>query len=142
MQRLSTDETISQQDWASILQAKEAINKVIEQQRSQGLVKGSLGADIELFADQNLYDSLAKLGDELRFVTITSKALLRPLADSGEIQDSMLEGLKVAVKQSDATKCVRCWHFIDDVGSNSEHPDVCGRCIDNINGHSETRAHA
>ena len=142
LQRLSTDETISQQDWASILQAKEAINKVIEQQRSQGLVKGSLGADIELFADQNLYDSLAKLGDELRFVTITSKALLRPLADSGEIQDSMLEGLKVAVKQSDATKCVRCWHFIDDVGSNSEHPDVCGRCIDNINGHSETRAHA
>ena len=142
LQRLGTDEVISKQDWEAILQAKEAINKVIEEQRSQGLIKGSLGADIELFADQDLHASLAKLGDELRFVTITSKAALRPLAEAGETQDSMLEGLKVAVKRSDARKCVRCWHFIDDVGSNPEHPDVCGRCIDNISGQDEARAHA
>ena len=142
LQRLGTDEVISKQDWAAILQAKEAINKVIEEQRNQGLIKGSLGADIELFADQDLHASLAKLGDELRFVTITSKAALRPLVEAGETQDSMLEGLKVAVKRSDARKCVRCWHFIDDVGSNPEHPDVCGRCIDNISGQGEARAHA
>ena len=142
LQRLGTDEVISKQDWAAILQAKEAINKVIEEQRNQGLIKGSLGADIELFADQDLHASLAKLGDELRFVTITSKAALRPLVEAGETQDSMLEGLKAAVKRSDARKCVRCWHFIDDVGSNPEHPDVCGRCIDNISGQGEARAHA
>ena len=142
LQRLGTDEVISKQDWAAILQAKEAINKVIEEQRNQGLIKGSLGADIELFADQDLHASLAKLGDELRFVTITSKAALRPLVEAGETQDSMLEGLKVAVQRSDARKCVRCWHFIDDVGSNPEHPDVCGRCIDNISGQGEARAHA
>jgi isoleucyl-tRNA synthetase len=142
LQRLGADEMISKQDWAAILQAKEAINKVIEEQRNQGLIKGSLGADIELFADQDLHASLAKLGDELRFVTITSKAALRPLVEGGETQDSMLEGLKVAVKRSDARKCVRCWHFIDDVGSNLEHPDVCGRCIDNISGQGEARAHA
>jgi isoleucyl-tRNA synthetase len=142
LQRLGAEETISQQDWALILQAKEAINKVIEEQRNQGLVKGSLGADIELFADQDLYNSLAKLGDELRFVTITSKALLRLEAEAGEAEDSMLEGLKIAVKHSDATKCVRCWHFIDDVGSNPDHPEVCGRCIDNIEGQGEVRAYA
>ncbi len=140
--RLSADETISKQDWAAILQAKEAINKVIEEQRNQGLVKGSLGADIEVFADQALHSSLTKLGEELRFVTITSSAVLSPLAEAGDTQDSVLEGLKVAVKHSDASKCVRCWHFISDVGSDAQHPEVCSRCINNISGRGEVRAHA
>ena len=142
LQRLTADESISKQDWAAISLAKEAINKVIEEQRNQGLVKGSLGADIQLFADQKLHASLAKLGDELRFVTITSKAALLPLVDAGDLQDSMLEGLKVAVTHSEASKCVRCWHFIADVGSNEQHPEVCARCIDNISGQGEARAHA
>jgi len=140
--RLSSKEGISKDDWASILLAKEAINKVIEEQRKEGLIKGSLGADIAVYADQALHKTLAKLGDELRFVTITSKAVLSPLSDVGDLPESSLSGLRVAVSHSTATKCVRCWHFIEDVGDQEDHPEVCGRCIDNISGVGETRAHA
>ena len=124
------------------MQAKEAINKVIEDQRSQGNVKGSLEADIQLFADATLTQSLAKLGEELRFVTITSKATLSDLDGGETAEDSAMQGLKVALQRSAADKCVRCWHFIDDVGANADHPEVCGRCISNISGQAEVRLHA
>lgn len=140
--RLTREEAISNDDWASILLAKEAINKVIEDQRKEGTIKGSLGAEIAVYADQALYETLAKLGDELRFVTITSKAVLSPLADAPGLQESPLGGLSVAVSHSTATKCVRCWHFIEDVGSQADHSEVCGRCISNISGAGETRSHA
>jgi len=142
LQRLGDSEVISKQDWAIILQAKEAINKVIEDQRNLGNVKGSLEADIQVFADAALAESLAKLGDELRFVTITSRASLSGLDGSNGAEDSAMEGLKVALQRSAADKCVRCWHFIDDVGSNTDHPEVCGRCISNISGQAEARLYA
>jgi isoleucyl-tRNA synthetase len=142
LQRLAADETITQKDWAAILQAKEAINKVIEEQRSQGVIKGSLGADIEVSAGRELHASLAKLGDELRFVTITSKAILMPLPSSDATENTLLDGLQVVVRHSAASKCVRCWHFIDDVGSHEQHPEVCGRCVSNISGEGEGRAYA
>ena len=142
LQRLGDNEVISKGDWAVILQAKEAINKVIEDQRNQGNVKGSLEADIKVFANAELMESLAKLGDELRFVTITSKATLSSLADGDDAEQSSMEGLKVSLQRSVANKCVRCWHFIDDVGSNEQHPEVCGRCITNISGAGEARYYA
>jgi isoleucyl-tRNA synthetase len=76
-------------------------------------------------------------------VTITSKAELAGLADApSEAADSQFEGLKVLVEKSTGDKCVRCWHYIDDVGSNDKHPSVCGRCIENIDGQGETRHYA
>ena len=140
--RLTDADVISQADWAAILQAKEAINKVIEDQRNQGVVKGSLGADIQLYAVPELYQSLAKLGDELRFVTITSKATLLSLEEGGDANESMLEGLKVGVQRSSAEKCVRCWHFIEDVGADAEHPEICGRCVTNLSDTGESRRYA
>jgi isoleucyl-tRNA synthetase len=142
LQRLGDDELISASDWESILLAKEAINKEIEEQRKHGLIKGSLGADVSLFAEPELFKSLAKLNDELRFVTITSKAVLLPMSDAKSIAESSLNGLRVSLERSSAEKCVRCWHFIADVGSNLDHPEVCGRCIGNISGQGEVRAHA
>jgi len=76
-------------------------------------------------------------------VTITSKAELADLANApSEAADSQFEGLKVLVEKSIGDKCVRCWHYIDDVGSNEEHPSVCGRCITNIAGQGEARHYA
>ena len=95
-----------------------------------------------MFADEALTKSLAKLGDELRFVTITSKATLLPLSQAADSEDSLMDGLKVSLKRSSADKCVRCWHFIDDVGSNADHPEVCGRCVSNISGQNEARHYA
>jgi len=89
---------------------------------------------------------LAALGEELRFVLITSEASIK---DIGEADDRCIEAsidsghtIKIKVTASEATKCVRCWHHRKDVGSHSEHPELCGRCIENVDGDGEHRLFA
>ena len=139
--KFSQQPTITGADWELILEAKEAVNKVLEEQRAQGTVKGSLEADVALYAEAKLHSALAKLEGELRFVTITSTASLAPLDDSTG-SSSPLAGLRVDVSHSAAAKCARCWHCRSDVGSQPSHPELCGRCVDNIEGAGEQRQYA
>jgi isoleucyl-tRNA synthetase len=142
LDRMAEQENFSEEDWTSILLVKEAVNKVIEEQRNQSIIKGSLSAEIKLYADTALLETLSKLGDELRFVTITSKADLFPLEDGAGANVTNMPGLRVSLTQSPFKKCVRCWHFIDNVGTNFVHPNICNRCIDNISGKGEIRRYA
>jgi isoleucyl-tRNA synthetase len=140
--QLKAETSIQRADWDAIMEAKEAINKMLETSRSEGLIKGSLDAEIVLYADDHFMQALEKLGDELRFVTITSTASLLPMAQSGDAPKSSLTGLNVAIRRSEATKCIRCWHYMGDVGSVEAHPELCARCVDNVAGTGEIRSYA
>ena len=74
---------------------------------------------------------LARLGDDLKFVFITSQASAKL---GGE--------LKVTVTPSAAAKCERCWHYRSDVGADANHAGICARCISNLYGAGETRTFA
>ena len=115
------------------------MNKVLETQRANGVIGGALGAEVTLFADDDLRAVLQKLGDELRFVLITSTAQVRPLDEATEAELTDVEGLKVAVEKSSYDKCERCWHHRADVGSVAQHPTLCARCVDNVDGQGEER---
>jgi isoleucyl-tRNA synthetase len=84
-------------------------------------VGASLQATLAIAAGADDAALLRSLGDDLKFVTITSTA-------------TVVEGteLAVSVTPSTATKCERCWHYSDDVGHHAEHPTVCGRCVSNL----------
>lgn len=131
-------------DWRRIQAMKEAVNQAIEAARNEGRVKGSLSAEVTLYCDPDLYASLAALGDELRFITITSEARLasaesRP-ADAAA--DPACDGLWVSVSATEAEKCERCWHHRPDVGQHAAHPTLCVRCVDNVEGAGEVRTFA
>jgi isoleucyl-tRNA synthetase len=129
--------------WDKVQDAKQAVNKAIEGARAAKLIKGSLSAEVVLFVDAEQNALLQRLGDELRFVTITSAAVLKPLAEApAELEDTSVAGLKVQVLASDHAKCARCWHHQPDVGSHAEHPELCGRCITNVEGDGEVRHYA
>src|SRR5690606_9293551 len=138
--RLPADAAIGAADWALIAEVKEAVNKVIEDARNAGTIKGALQAEVSLHAEPAIAGVLAKLGEELRVVTITSAA--RVARDGAGGVPSLLKGLRVGLVTSSEPKCVRCWHFRADVGSHGEHPDLCGRCVDNVEGRGETRRFA
>ena len=99
-----------------------------------------------------MQDSLAKLGEELRFVLITSNATLKPISDAPantvtteSPTDSNTEesaDLVVNIVAATGTKCVRCWHIRDDIGTDSEHPELCARCVTNVTGLGEVRHYA
>jgi len=126
--------------WQQIMAVKTAVNKEIENQRNNKVVGGSLQAEVTLYAQGNLQEALNKLGDELRFVLITSKADILPFDQApSEAVATELTDLKLVVKKSDNQKCERCWHYVADVGQHAEHPDLCGRCITNVYGDGEQR---
>ena len=107
---------------------RDVANKEIEAVRSAGQLGSSLQANLRVGADAVDHALLASLGDDLRFVTITSQATLAP-ADT----------LTVTVAPSTSTKCERCWHYRDDVGIDPAHPTICGRCTSNLYGDGEHR---
>ncbi|MDY6798174.1 MAG: isoleucine--tRNA ligase [Pseudomonadota bacterium] len=128
--------------WRRIYDVKEAVNKRLEDARGRGDIKGSLTAEVTLYCEGTLAEDLKHLGEELRFVLITSEAEVRPLAEAGDAEGTELEGLKVRVTRSGNTKCERCWHHRPDVGQNDQYSDLCGRCVTNIEGPGETRTYA
>src|SRR5690606_22883525 len=100
-----------------------AVNKELENQRAAKTIGGNLQAEVTLFVEEKLGAELAKLGDELRFVLITSTATLAPLAEApADAVDTEVTGLKLRVIKSAHAKCARCWHHRADVGINPAHP--------------------
>ncbi len=132
------------QFWSQVMEAKHAVNKRIEEERKAGKVKGSLTTSVNLYCEGGLFDVLTSLGDELRFVLISSEATVLSLAGEGHEQalPSELEGLLVSVMPNPNQKCERCWHHRPEVGSIAAHPSLCHRCVENIEGDGEKRTFA
>tara|TARA_R110002072_G_scaffold101568_1_gene223648 strand:+ start:6989 stop:9829 length:2841 start_codon:yes stop_codon:yes gene_type:complete len=144
LEALNDDDQKGRAFWLEILAVKNAVNKRIEEERNAGNIKGGLATEVSLYCGDDLYDALLSLGDELRFVLITSGANVLPVsaAEDTNASPSDLEGLLLEVHASDNAKCDRCWHHREDVGQHAAHPDLCGRCIENIEGDGEQRVFA
>jgi isoleucyl-tRNA synthetase len=119
--------------WARVREIRDEANRQIEVLRSQGLLGSSLQADLTLAVKDDDLVLLRGLGDDLKFVFITSTAQVVELAADSE------ESLRVQARPSSATKCDRCWHWRDDVGADAAHPTICGRCVSNLFGAGESR---
>ncbi|NDD24401.1 MAG: isoleucine--tRNA ligase, partial [Betaproteobacteria bacterium] len=117
--------------WARIREIRDQVNKDIEALRADGKVGASLQAAVTLQAGPEDHALLASLGQDVKFVFITSQLNL-------VAGDSLMA--KVAV--SEDTKCDRCWHYAPDVGVNPAHPTLCGRCDSNLHGEGEKRLFA
>ncbi|MBD9400002.1 isoleucine--tRNA ligase [Pseudomonas sp. PDM11] len=129
--------------WERVMSVKGAVNKELENLRASKAIGASLQAEVTLFGDDALRNDLAKLGDELRFALITSAAATAPLSDApADAVVTEVEGLKLKIVKSAHAKCGRCWHLRADVGTHAKHPELCGRCISNIEGSGEVRHHA
>jgi len=137
------DAEASRERWAKIQAVRSEVSKQLEALRKEGVIGSSLEADVTLYADDALVSVLQGLGDELRFVTLTSSASLSSMADkSADAVATELEGLALLAAKSAAEKCPRCWHHRSDVGANAEHPELCGRCVENVAGEGEERRYA
>ena len=114
--------------WSQVRAVRETVNKEIEAVRTAGAVGASLQATVAITAPPADFEVLASLGDDLKFVLITSAATL-----------AVGDALAITVTPSAAVKCERCWHYRDDVGANPAHPTICGRCDSNLHGDGEHR---
>ncbi|WP_445114534.1 isoleucine--tRNA ligase [Acinetobacter sp. WZC-1] len=136
----ATANLISEADWQTLIQIKSAVNKQIEAARNAKVIGSNLSAKVELWAHADLQKVLSQLGDELRFVLITSQAEVYDYAEQGEATE--LDGLRVRISAAAGEKCVRCWHVLPDVNTHAGYPGLCGRCIINVTGSGEVRKYA
>lgn len=129
--------------WQQVMEVRDAVNKALEQQRATGKIGAPLEAEIILYCSKDLEQALLQLKDELRFVLITSGATVQPLSHAPDTAlETGLAGLKLIINVVDYPKCVRCWHRRADIGSHKEHPELCGRCVENVAGAGEERQFA
>lgn len=141
---LNDNDTLSAAEWDTIIEIRVAVARQLEALRVAGDIGSSLDANVTLYCDGPLQNTLARLGDELRFVLITSEAHLADTADKGDAQAAETEHhtLWIDARTSGHAKCDRCWHHRADVGAHSVHPTLCGRCVSNVDGDGEQRRFA
>ncbi|WP_349432013.1 isoleucine--tRNA ligase [Methylomarinum sp. Ch1-1] len=140
MFEMDQDAAVSRDTWDKVMAVRTVVSKEVEQLRSQGAIGASLNAEVALYCNEGYASALNQLDGELHFVFITSAA--RVFADQECPDDAVqtdLEGVKLKVTASQHAKCVRCWHQREDVGADAEHPELCGRCVENIAGDGEVR---
>lgn len=139
----NADTELGEGYWETLIGVRDAVNRELENQRSRGALRGGLDAEVTLYCQDDLAATLEKLGEELRFVLITSGAEVVPLAEApAEAAATDLAGLALQVRPSKHEKCERCWHRRADVGADIRHPTLCGRCVLNVEGEGEQRRFA
>jgi isoleucyl-tRNA synthetase len=118
---------------------RETVGPRLEALRRDKAIGSSLAAEVTLQADGAVRDDLEAIGDELRFLLLTSEARLGPVDPAGEAVRIDGGSLHASVVPSEQPKCVRCWHHRADVGKNPDHPEICLRCVENVVGEGEER---
>jgi len=119
---------IKDSDWKRIFEIKDLVNQSIEGLRNENKLKGSLDANVIISANKEDKAILDKLGDELHFVFISSKASVK-----------VGETLEISIDHINEEKCTRCWHKDSSVGESQSHPEICSRCEENIDSDGEVR---
>jgi isoleucyl-tRNA synthetase len=130
-------------DWDVVLRVRSGVMRELEKLRNAGAIGAPLDAEVDVYCAPHLLQVLQSFGEELRFVFITSAARVhradsRP-AEAAPAEEGNDDLAWIVARPSAAKKCVRCWHKREDVGSNAEHPELCGRCVTNVAGPGEQR---
>lgn len=130
LEPLPADAPLTAADFDQLLALREQVSKVLEPMRANGAIGAALEAEITVAADADTAARWQPLADELRFLLISGDVQVRP-ATTDEVF--------VSAQPTEKTKCVRCWHYRADVGTVAAHPELCGRCVTNIDGAGEDR---
>jgi len=141
--KLDNNAALNREFWQKVMTVRAAVGKELEKSRAKGDIGSSLNAELELYCNADFLDTLSQLSDELRFIFIASNATV--MAEQSAPEEAIqteIEGVKLKVVVSEHEKCVRCWHQRPDVGQHAEHPELCGRCVENVAGEGEQRQYA
>ncbi len=161
---LPTDFVLNEERWNTLFKIRNTAMQLMELMRANKLIGASLDARVEVFVNKTVLEAFASVESEIRFLSITSDFAFRDesLAPSAgglltvngvdvQVDDlanpriyqksvpDILDHLWVVVSVAESPKCIRCWHHREDVGSHPDHPEICGRCVSNVEGPGEER---
>jgi isoleucyl-tRNA synthetase len=135
-------ERVAAIDWPALIALKTDVGRELERLRAVGALGSSLEAEVAVFVPEALAPRFEAMRDELRFLLITSYAHVNPGPIPANAVKASHEDVWIHVEPSDHPKCVRCYQLRQDVGSDPRHPEICARCVSNIEGPGEERRFA
>lgn len=119
-------------DWQRIRDVRNAIMPSLEKKRNSNLIGSSLDAKIYIQTQDSELRRILKVNlAELRRVFIVSQIYWMETDRQGS---ETIEQLVVSVEKAEGAKCERCWNYSVHVGTSTEHPSLCERCLDAIEG--------
>jgi isoleucyl-tRNA synthetase len=130
----SVDEELAAR-WERLLEVRSEMLKALEQARNSKLIGTSLEAQVDLYVPTGEWrELLDAYVDTIPAISLISASGLHPseAAPAEATTSDVIPGLKVHVRRAPGLKCVRCWHWREDVGQHPEHPTLCGRCVARI----------
>jgi isoleucyl-tRNA synthetase len=104
--------------WKFLFEKREILFPHLETERKAKTIGKSLDASVRLLET----DPLVKRNALNEFQELINVSQIVLTAD----RDCKL------VVHADGQKCERCWHWETDIGQNSEHPTICGRCVEAV----------
>ena len=126
-----------------MIAVRSEVGKQLEGLRSERAIGSPLDAEVDLYCTDELFEVLSRLEEDLRFLLITSYARVHPVTERpADVVTTDIDGLWIKVEASRHPKCSRCWHHREDVGIEPQHPQLCGRCVENVVGAGESRRFA
>ena len=135
--------TFPDEFWSDIMMVRSAVNRELEVKRADKAIGSGLSAEVDLYCEEDLKLLLDKLGEELRFVLIVSRAGVQKIETAAKnVSTTNLKGMMLRVSPSAHAKCERCWHHRADVGDDPAHPALCSRCVINLGAVGEQRLFA
>ena len=127
---MPADAQLGAADFDRLLVLREQVAKVLEPMRANGQIGAALEAEITVTAGADTAAHLQPLAEELRFLLISGDVT---------VVAAQTDDIFVSAQPTTKAKCVRCWHHRADVGVDASHPELCGRCVSNIQGPGEDR---
>ena len=116
-----------QQRWSRLREIRALVTRKLEELRTAGSIGSSLQGEVQLTAHGADLALLQSVAEQLPFILIVSKVSVH--ATTADAQTELL----ISIAPSQHKKCERCWHWREDIGHDAEHPDICGRCVSNLN---------
>jgi isoleucyl-tRNA synthetase len=138
-------------DWPALIQLRGDVTHKLEKLRNEGSIGAPLDAEVDVYCEPQDFARFDALGDELRFLLITSEARVHEVGQlpegsvpttHGPLHGGRPPRVSFGVKATTVPKCVRCWQRRPDVGADHAHPELCARCVINVEGPGEQRKFA
>jgi len=124
-------------NWELLFKMRDDVARELEKLRAQKRIGSGLDATVTLYASDGLFRELVEFEEEtggeantLPEVLIVSEAKVEKLAaaPASAAQSPNVPSLRFVVQPSERQKCTRCWRLLPSVGTDAEHPELCGRC--------------
>jgi isoleucyl-tRNA synthetase len=107
--------------WEKIMGLRDDVLRALEGLRREQKIGSNQEASVTIYSDDEELNALLNEFGLEQFAALCIVSEVKVLKGSGQTT--------VAAEKSSHAKCQRCWNYWASVGQNSEHPDLCERCV-------------